>query len=105
MSEGLRLGIAISGTVEVPRPDGVDEGRLMQQTAMQLAARSSVVLLALAAIGVVVPTAARNEGPSYEAGYTAATSNPKFVRLALSDRGMSSASFCDELLQRTITGA
>jgi hypothetical protein len=36
----------------------------MQQTAMQLVARSSVVLLALAAIGLVVHTAARNEGPS-----------------------------------------
>ena len=76
----------------------------MHQHAMQLAARSSVVLLALAAVGVVVPTAARNKGPSYEAGYTAA-SNPKFVRSALSDRGMSSASFCDELLRRTLTGA
>jgi hypothetical protein len=76
----------------------------MHQHAMQLAARSSVVLLAVAAIGVVVPTAARNDGPSYEAGYTAAA-NPKFVRLALSDRGMSSTAFCDELLQRTLTGA
>ena len=34
----------------------------MHQHAMQLAARSSVVLLALAAVGVVVPTAARNKG-------------------------------------------
>jgi hypothetical protein len=76
----------------------------MHQHAMQQVARVSGVLLALAAIGVVAPSATHNEGPSYEAGYAAA-SNPKFVRSALSDGGMSSTSFCDELLKRVIASA
>lgn len=76
----------------------------MHHHAMQLPARASVVLLALVAIGVVAPSAAHNDGPSYQAG-SAAASNPKFVRSELSDRGMSSASFCDELLNRAIAGA
>ncbi len=40
---------------------------------------------------------------SYDAGYAAA-SNPMFVRSALSDGGLSSNSFCDELLKRAFAG-
>jgi hypothetical protein len=76
----------------------------MHEHALQMGARTSVVLLALAAIGIVAPTSARNESPSYEAGYAAA-SNPKFVRSEISDGGMTSASFCDELLKRAVTGS
>ena len=76
----------------------------MHRGATPLAARASVVLLALAAIGVVAPSAAHNEDPSYQAGYAAA-SNPKFVRTALTDGRMSSSSFCDELLKRKIFAA
>jgi hypothetical protein len=74
---------------------------VMHQGARLLTARASVVLIALAAIGVVPPSAAHNEDPSYQAGYAAA-SNPNFVRTALTDGRMSSSSFCDELLKRRI---
>lgn len=76
----------------------------MNHGARQVAARASVVLLALAAIGIVTPSATHNEDPSYQAGYAAA-SNPKFVGSALSEEGMSSASFCEELLKRKISAA
>jgi hypothetical protein len=76
----------------------------MHHGARLIAARASVVLLALAAIGVVAPSVGHNEDPSYQAGYAAA-SNPKFVRSELSEEGMSSVSFCEELLKRKIFAA
>jgi hypothetical protein len=68
------------------------------------AVRAFVVLTALAAIGIAVTDTSQNDEPSYRAGYVAA-SNPRFVRSALSDRGLSSTSFCAELLTREITGS
>jgi hypothetical protein len=62
-----------------------------------------VVLVVLAAIGVVAPSATHNDGPSYQAGYAAA-SNPMFVRSASSETGMSSTAFCDQLLKREFIG-
>lgn len=88
---------------EQRRPQRIEPGgrSLTHQDARPLAARASAALLLLAAVGLVAPSAAHNEDPSYQAGYAAA-SNPQFVRSALSDGGMSSTAFCDNLLKRRI---
>src|SRR5690349_7307595 len=75
----------------------------MHRDSQPLAVSATVVMLVLAAVGLVEPRLAHNDGPSYQAGYAAA-SNPQFVRTALSDGGMSSMLFCDELLHRRIVG-
>jgi hypothetical protein len=73
----------------------------MHRDASLFAARASAMLLAFAVIGVFAPSTSRDEGPSYRAGYAAA-SNPSFVRAAMSNRGMSSTSFCEEILKRQV---
>ncbi|RDH78370.1 hypothetical protein DVS77_10780 [Mycolicibacterium moriokaense] len=66
--------------------------------------RVAAVVVAVAAIGLAAPTASDNEGPSYRAGYAAA-SDATLVRSALHDGGLSSAAFCEELIRRRITAA
>jgi hypothetical protein len=75
----------------------------LRHGARLVATRAVLVLLVFTATQLVLPKAAHDEGPSYQAGYTAA-SNPKLVRAALTEGGMSTAAFCDELLKRAIIG-
>lgn len=60
--------------------------------------RTSTALVAFAVIVAVAPAAGHSDDPSFRAGYAAAL-NPTHVRSALSDAGMSSSSFCGQLLK------
>jgi hypothetical protein len=77
---------------------------MMHRDARLPATCASAVVLALAVIVVFASSPSRDEGVSYHAGYAAAA-NPRFVRSAMSGRGMNSMSFCDELLKRQIANA
>jgi hypothetical protein len=60
--------------------------------------RASAALVAFAVIVALAPATGPSDDPSFRAGY-AAVSNPTNVRSALSDAGMSSSSFCAQLLK------
>jgi hypothetical protein len=66
-------------------------------SASALTVRTSTALVAFAVIVAVAPAAGHSDDPSFRAGY-AAVSNPTSVRSALSVPGMSSSSYCDQLL-------
>ena len=76
----------------------------MREIAILLVVRTSLVSIALAAVGLVAPGGAHNGGASYQAGYAAA-SNPTYVRSALSAAGINSTSFCEELFRRSTIDA
>jgi hypothetical protein len=68
---------------------------------MWIAARVSAAVVVLVAIGAFAPGRPIGDPASFEAGYRA-VSNPTEVRAALSGSGMSSATFCEDVLRRVI---